>query len=475
MLVAVDTGGTFTDLVVVDESGSIRVHKVPSTPHDPSLAIENALRAAELGAGFELVHGTTVATNALLERKGAVTALITTQGCRDVLEIGRQTREELYSLSPASRIPLISQELRFEVPERLDWRGEVVVPLDTRAVEVALRAAKRAEAESIAVCFLFSFARPEHELEAGRRAQKQGFSVSLSHEIAPEYREYERTSTVCANAIVAPVMERYLGELQRRVNRLGGSRLSVMQSNGGLLPAEQAARSAVKTVLSGPAGGLMAAVRTARQAGIGRIISFDMGGTSTDVALVDGEPLTVRTGEVAGIPLLTPMLDIHTLGAGGGSIARLDAGGGLRVGPHSAGADPGPVAYGRGSRLTVTDANVLLGRIPSDTRLAGTLNLDVERVRDSFISLGAEMNVSPEQAAAGILEVVNAQMARGLRHISVERGHDPGDYTLIAFGGAGPLHACRLAETLRIPKVLVPRFPGAFSAHGMAFADIRRE
>lgn len=475
MRIGVDTGGTFTDVIALGGDGGLRMVKVPSTPDDPSRAIAEGIRRLEAEARFEVVHGTTVATNALLERRGAKTALITTQGCRDVLEIARQNRDELYSLNPKPRNPLIPRHLRFEVPERLDWRGEVVTPLDTAALEAVLDSIQAAGVESVAVCFLFSFLNPAHEIEAGRRARARGLNVSLSHEIAPEFREYERTSTVCANAYVAPVMERYIRRLERRLAKLGAGRLWIMQSSGGTLGAAEAAANAVKTALSGPAGGLVAAARIARDAGFDRILTFDMGGTSTDVALVNGEPETMRTGQVAGLPLLMPMLDIHTVGAGGGSIARLDAGGGLRVGPQSAGAHPGPVAYGRGDLLTVTDANVLLGRLPSSTLLAGSVPLDIDRVRDRFSRFAAEMSRSPEQAAEGILAVVNAQMARALRHVSTERGRDPRDYTLVSFGGAGGLHACALAEALQMDSILIPRYPGAFSALGLVLADVRRE
>lgn len=475
MRIGIDTGGTFTDFVVLHDDGRLQMHKTPSTPDDPSRAIAEGIRFLAPQAGFEIVHGTTVATNALLERRGSKTALITTQGCRDVLEIARQTRDELYSLSPKPRIPLIPRDLRFEVPERLDWQGKVVIPLDSDALEQVLDRLIQQDVESVAVCFLFSFLNPAHELEAGRRATARGFTVSLSHEIAPEFREYERTSTVCASAFVAPVMKRYIVSLERNLDELGAARLSVMQSNGGTLRAVEASEHAVKTALSGPAGGLVAAVRVGREAGFDRVMTFDMGGTSTDVALVEGEPVTIRTGEVAGLPLLTPMLDIHTVGAGGGSVARLDAGGGLRVGPGSAGADPGPVAYGRGAQLCVTDADVLLGRLPGAARLAGSLQLDSERVRVHFERFAADLGLTPERAAQGIVDVVNAQMSRALRHISTERGRNPEDYTLISFGGAGGLHACALAEALRMPRVLVPRSPGAFSALGLALADVRRE
>jgi N-methylhydantoinase A len=475
MIIGVDTGGTFTDFVLLHPDGLLSTRKVPSTPDDPSRAILHGILQDSPEAGFSVVHGTTVATNALLERRGAKTALITTGGCRDVLEIARQTRTELYSLCPSPRQPLIPRALRFEVPERLDWQGRVVRPLDVEAVDRTLDILEAQGVDSLAVCFLFSFLDPAHEQEVGQRARERGLRVSLSSDIAPEVREYERTSTVCANAFVAPVMGAYIDRLHARMVEAGARSLSVMQSNGGTLRADEAASNAIKTVLSGPAGGLVAAARIARQAGFERIMTFDMGGTSTDVALVDGEPQTVRTGEVAGLPLLTPMLDIHTVGTGGGSLARPDTAGGLKVGPQSAGADPGPVAYGKGTELTVTDANVLLGRLPASVRLAGKLPLDAERVRAHFGPLASRMGLTPERAADGVIDVVNAQMARALRHISTERGRDPADYTFVSFGGAGGLHACALAEALGMRRILVPRYPGAFSALGLALADVRRE
>jgi len=475
MRIGIDTGGTFTDLACICTDGILSVYKVPSTPSDPSMAVLNSLRRMKPAPGFTVIHGTTVATNALLERRGAKAALITTQGCRDVLEIARQTRDVLYSLSPLPRDPLIPRHLRYEVPERLDWRGEVVRPLDKAAVERVLDDMVMKGVESLAVCLLFSFLRPEHEMTIGRLARARGLPVSLSCQIAPEYREYERTATVCANAYVAPVMGRYIDRLQACLVEEGAKRFAIMQSNGGILQAEEAAANAIQTVLSGPAGGLVAAARMAREAGVERVMTFDMGGTSTDVALIDGELPTMRTGEVAGLPLLTPMLDIHSVGAGGGSLARRDVGGGLRVGPQSAGADPGPVAYGRGNQITVTDAHVLLGRLPAGVRLAGSLPLDRERVRHVFQSFGEELGLSPELAAEGVLAVINAQMTRALRHISIERGRDPAGYTLVAYGGAGGLHACELAEAMGIASILIPRYPGAFSALGLALADVRRE
>lgn len=478
--VGVDVGGTFTDFVLIGSDGRLEVFKRASTPADPSASVvaglQEALAAGELTPGFALAHGTTVATNALLERRGAVTALITTAGFRDVLEIGRQARENLYSFHPARPRPLLPRERRLEVRERLDWRGEVMTELDSAQAAWLLDALQAQEVESLAVCFLFSYLNPAHERQVGQMARERGFAVSLSCEIAPEPREYERTSTTVANAFVAPVMAGYLGRLEERLRDLGAGSLRIMQSNGGALSAQEAAERAVATALSGPAGGVVAAAQIGREAGLDRLLTFDMGGTSTDVALIQGGRCpVVTTAELAGMPLRTPMLDIHTVGAGGGSLARLDAAGGLRVGPQSAGADPGPVAYGKGETLTVTDANVLLGRLPADVLLAGRLPLDGARVRAYFQKLAARLGRTPEAAALGIVDVANAAMARALRHISVERGHDPADFTLLSFGGAGGLHACALAEALGMPAVLVPRYPGAFSALGLALADVQRE
>ncbi|MCC6729781.1 MAG: hydantoinase/oxoprolinase family protein [Chthonomonadales bacterium] len=474
-LVGVDTGGTFTDLVFLGADGQLIVHKVASTPADPSVAVARGLALEGLARDSTVVHGTTVATNALLQRRGARVGLITTRGFADVLEIARQQRDALYALEPTPRLPLVPRERRAEVNERVDWRGAAVESLDTGTVERALDELVRAGVDSVAVCLLFSFLLPDHEREVGRRAAARGLPVSLSVDIAPEYREYERTATVCANAFVAPAVGGYLARLSGVVGAAGAARLRVMQSDGTTASAEAAAAAPVRTALSGPAAGVVAAARAARAAGLRRAVTLDMGGTSTDVALLNGAPETMRAGEVAGVPLLTPMVDIHTIGAGGGSLVRVDAAGGLRVGPESAGADPGPVACGGGSVLTVTDANVLLGRIPAHVRLAGSVALDLERVRSRFADLGRALGVEPEVAAEGVLEVVNARMARALRRVSVERGHDPARYTLVAFGGAGGLHGCALADAVGLARVLVPRYPGALSALGLALAPAGRE
>ena len=481
----VDIGGTFTDFVVV-RGGQVRVYKVPTTPTDPSEGFLRGLDELGVPSDARYVHGSTVATNAILERRGARAALLTTDGFRDMLELGRQTRLHLYALSPSKPVPLIPRERCFEVPERVDRHGEVVTPLDETAVEAALDAIEAAGAESVAIVFLFSFARPEHERRAGERARARGLSVSLSSEILPEYREYERASTTAANAYVAPLMDRYLRRLDQRLRERvsadatpasgpAAPRLQIMQSNGGVISVDVARREAVRTVLSGPAGGVVGAWKVGRASGFDRLITFDMGGTSTDVSLVEGAPLPSVEGSISGLPIRIPMLDIHTVGAGGGSLVRLDAGGGLRVGPESAGADPGPAAYGRGDQPTVTDANLVLGRLHPGSFVGGRVALDPERSRAALLPLAVRLGLSVEAMAEGVLRIANVQMARALRRVSVERGHDPRRFCLVAFGGGGPLHACDLAAETGIPTILVPLYPGTLSALGMLLSDVQKE
>jgi N-methylhydantoinase A len=473
--IGVDIGGTFTDFVIVQD-GELRIYKVPSTPRDPSEAFLQGLAELEIPAGAHYVHGSTVATNAILERRGARAALLTTEGFRDVLEIGRQTRLHLYALHPAKHEPLIPRERCVEVPERVDKEGRVLVPLDEEALEAALDRIQASGAEAVAVVFLFSFAYPEHERRAGEWAATRGLSVSLSSEILPEYREYERASTTAANAYVAPLMDRYLSRLDARLEVRGRERLQIMQSNGGVISVDTARREAVRTVLSGPAGGVVGAWKVAALSGFERLITFDMGGTSTDVSLVEGRPLVApEGGTISNLPIRIPMLDIHTVGAGGGSLARVDAGGGLRVGPESAGADPGPAAYGRGDQPTVTDANLVLGRLFVGSFLGGRMTLDPERSRAALAPLASRLGLSLEAMAEGVVRVANVQMGRALRRVSVERGHDPRRFCLVAFGGGGPLHACDLAVETGIPEVLVPRYPGTLSALGMLLSDVRKE
>jgi N-methylhydantoinase A len=441
-VVGIDTGGTFTDFILFD-GREIRTHKVLSTPEDPSRAVLSGLR--ELGAlEAEVVHGSTVATNAFLERKGARVALVTTAGFEDLLEIGRQVRGSLYDLAWERPEPLVPASRRIGVRERVDARGRIRVPLDRGAL-------RRIREENVAICFLHSYANPRHEREAARLLKAS--RLSLSSEVLPEYREYERLSTTVLNAYVAPVVERYVERLGRSLGKF-----RMMASDGGSISAEAACRRAAATLLSGPAGGVIAA----QSIGYGNVVSFDMGGTSTDVALIEGTAKVTKEGSIGGLPLRVPHFEIHTVGAGGGSIARFDEGGALRVGPESAGATPGPICYGRGgTRPTVTDANLALGRIDPALFFGGRMKLRDPGIRRSL--------------ALGILEVANAGMERALRRVSVERGHDPADFWLVAFGGAGPLHACELAARLGMKGVVVPRWPGLFSALGMVLADMTVE
>ncbi|MBV9926344.1 MAG: hydantoinase/oxoprolinase family protein [Acidobacteria bacterium] len=480
--VGVDTGGTFTDFVH-HAGGRARVFKVPSTPDDPSRAIAEGLRRAAMEAGvrvrdLEVVHGTTVGTNALLERKGARAALVTTEGFEDVLVIGRQARGSLYDLDWTRPAPLVEDALRFGVRERVAADGSVVEELTDEEVESLVKKLKRARPESIAVCLLFSFTHPEHErrIERALAEALEGVPLSVSHRILPEYREFERTSTVAINAYLQPLMGTYLGRLGAHV---AGRRLRVMQSSGGSISARAAAEEPVRTILSGPAGGVVGAAHAAGAAGFEDVITFDMGGTSTDVALVAGGRLKLTNeASVAGLPVAVPVLDIHTVGAGGGSIARVDAGGSLRVGPESAGAVPGPACYGRSDLPTVTDANLVLGRFGGADLLGGEFELDESRAVGALSKLARAMSaaggraVSATEAALGVVRVVNAGMERALRAVSVERGFDPRGCALVTFGGAGGLHAVELARHLRVPRVLVPRAPGALSALGCLRADV---
>jgi N-methylhydantoinase A len=474
VVVGVDTGGTFTDFVLLQD-GELRVHKVLSTPSDPANAILQGLAnlqvQQDLGA---LVHGSTVATNAVLERKGVRTGLITTEGFRDVLEIGRQTRPKLYSIRVEREPTLVERALRVEVTERLDERGDVLIPLDDDSVDEAIDALKQAGVQSVALCLLFSFTNPEHERRVALAARAAGFHVSASYEVLPEFREFERTSTVVLNAYVAPIMDRYLGRLEQSLPE--GAPLRIMQSNGGSISAATARQEAARTLLSGPAAGVVGAAYVASAAGFERAISFDMGGTSTDVALIDGGVTETTDGSIGGHPTKLPMIDIHTVGAGGGSIAWFDSGGALRVGPRSAGADPGPAAYGRdGDEPTVTDANVVLGRLITNAFLGGGMTLDRDASLEAVSTIAERLDSTAAEAALGMVRVANANMEAAIRVISVERGHDPRLFTLVAFGGAGPLHACELAAALRIPRVLVPSTPGVLSALGMLAADVLKD
>lgn len=482
ILVAVDTGGTFTD-VVAWNGGELVLRKVPSTPDDPARALLAGVAAAlgrvaddlgpagEDGAAIDLlIHGSTVATNALLERRGARVALVTNRGFEDVLVIGRQNRPQLYALSGHREPALVPDELRVGIAGRLGPRGEVLEPVADEELRELADRLRRLDPGSVAVCLLHSYANPAHERAVSAALAELRVPCSLSSELLPEYREYERTSTTVVNAYVAPLMDSYLQRIERES---GARRVRIMGSGGGALPVSRARRDAAHTILSGPAGGVAGALHVAARHAIPDIMTFDMGGTSTDVSLCPGAALHTREFSIAGLPVALPVLDIHTVGAGGGSIARLDAGGALRVGPASAGAVPGPICYGRGgTEVTVTDANVALGRLVPH---AAGLRLDTAAVRAPLDALAARLGCSAPEAAEGVVAVVNASMEGALRVISVERGYDPAAFTLVPFGGAAGLHAIALAERLDIPRLLLPPAPGVLSAFGMLVAPVRRD
>ena len=521
--IAIDTGGTFTDCVWIDPStGRQCMLKVFSTPANPSEAIVEALSKIAHDGDIVLLHGTTVGTNTLLERKGARTALVTTAGFEDAIEIGRQARSSLYDLFFDRIEPLVPAALRFGVNERTASDGEILASPSAEELAALVDQVAAQRPESIAISLLFSFVNPKNELAVTGSLMKLGVPISISHQILPEFREYERTSTIVINAYLQPVMQRYLNNLESRAGELAdrsvanrtatdrtvanrtvasrtvderrfcamssttknkqasapaAPRIFVMQSSGGITALATAAREPVRTVLSGPAGGVVGAAATARASGFDRIIAFDMGGTSTDVSLVEEKITTANDAQIAGLPVSVPMLDIHTVGAGGGSIARFDAAGVLRVGPESAGADPGPICYGRGTQPTVTDANLLLGRLQPKHFLGGDFTLDLNRTRrmtQEFLTRqGSTLTLN--KFAAGVIRVVNAIMEKAIRMISIERGRDPRRFTLVAFGGAGGLHACALAEALSIPRVIIPALPGALSALGILASDVVKD
>lgn len=488
--IGIDTGGTFTDLVAFDSvSGRVTFHKIPSTPDDPARAIVQGILEIIESSGARrdsvelLVHGTTVATNAVLQRTGAKVALITTNGFRDVLHIQRQDRPSMYDLRSRRARPLVPRMLRLELNERIRHDGSVQTPLDNVQLEQIIARLENEQIESVAVAFLHSNVNPEHELQVDRTIASRlpGAAVCLSHQFIGEHGEYERFSTCVMNAFVQPVVQRYLARLEEGLAGCGvTASLFVMKSNGGVMSAETAGRQCVETILSGPAGGVVAG------AGIswdGRpnhrnLITADMGGTSFDVSVVsEGHIAFARSAEMAGLALGVPMLDIHTVGAGGGSIGWIDAGGSLRVGPRSAGALPGPACYRRGgTEPTVTDANVVLGRLGPDSLLAGGLQVDPEAASRAITDkLAKPLGLSVEQAAEGIVRVVNATMTAAIRKLTVERGHDPREFGLCAFGGAGPMHGAELAAELGITTTLVPIAPGVHSAIGLLSSDLRED
>ncbi|MGM0904806.1 MAG: hydantoinase/oxoprolinase family protein [Bacillota bacterium] len=487
-MVGVDVGGTFTDVTLVDSNnGEIKNHKVSSTPDDPSRAIMQGIReilemnSVDVKDVQYLAHGTTVATNALIERKGAVTGLIVTEGFRDLLEIGRQTRPSLYNFFAEKPEPVIPGNLRYEVRERLLANGEVYRAVDEVSLHKAVHDLKDKGVEAIAVCFLFSYLNPEHEKVAVESIKKQfpEVFVSASHELVPEFREYSRLSTTALNAYLGPVMKNYMENFLNSVKDYGiPVEPYITQSNGGIISIHESVSSPLRTAVSGPAAGVVAAKNLGELTGYKNMITFDMGGTSADFSLIeDGEPKISMEREVEGFPARIPMLDIHACGAGGGSIAYIDKGGALKVGPESAGSTPGPATYGRGgTKPTVTDANVLLGRLNPKEILGGRMSLDLDAAKRAITEhICDKSQLTLDEATAGIISVVNANMSRAIRLISIQKGHDPRDFTLVSFGGAGGLHCSALAKELNIPRVLIPPSPGTFCSLGLLVTDVRTD
>jgi len=474
MRIAIDTGGTFTDCVYV-EDGKLAVLKVLSTPDDPARAVIDVVQQIARAVHVEVRHGTTIGTNALLERKGARVAFVTTAGFEDTIAIGRQARQYLYDWMAIPAPCIVPPELRFGVRERVSAEGETLrIPSD-QELEQLCEQIRASGAESVAVSLLFAFVNTENEKRVAAALRTLAVPISVSHEILPEFREYERAATLVVNAYLAPKVGSYLRRLEALIRHEHDGSFYVMQSSGGVVSAKLAADEPVRTVLSGPAGGAIGAYHVARLAGFENIIAFDMGGTSTDVSLIEASgPKTTSESRIAELPVSVPVLDIHTVGAGGGSLAWFDRGGILHVGPASAGAYPGPICYGKGEQSTVTDANLVLGRLDAELKLAGAVTLDEMRTKNLMRnSLNAISSL--EEFASGIIRLAETEMERAIRLISVERGYDPREFTLVAFGGAGPLHACALATALGIPRVLVPAMPGGLSALGILMADVVRD
>jgi N-methylhydantoinase A len=472
VIVGVDTGGTFTDFVF-KEGEHWGIYKLLSTPANPASAVLAGLNHIAQGKRKQIIHGSTVATNAILERKGAKTALITNEGFEDVIEIGRQNRSRLYDLAYRREPHIVPSDLRFGIKGRILHNGDEHEPLNVEEAQRVAELLQKSQAESVAVCFIFSFVNPTHERKIKELLAAREMVVSLSHEILAEFREFERTSTTVLNAYVSPKMQNYIGHLSSEME--DGDTLSIMQSNGGSISAETARKESVRTILSGPAGGAVGALEIGKMAGYTQLITFDMGGTSTDVSLTDGALSLTVESKISGYPIKVPMIDIHTVGAGGGSIASLDVGGSLKVGPESAGADPGPICYGKGDKITVTDANLYLGRVLPKHFLGGSMKLRGEKLENFFQKMAKKTGLSTMELAEGILSVANAAMEKAIRVISVERGYDPREFVLFSFGGAGAMHAPFLARLLNIPNVLIPQHPGILSAIGMLMADVIKD
>ena len=484
----IDVGGTFTDLVIINEKTKvIQLTKTPSTPKTPDRGVINGIHKVESMFGVDprrvdfLIHGTTVATNALIERKGVKTALIVTKGFRDVLHIARQVRPKLYDFFERRPDPFVPRHLRFEVPERILYDGRVTEPLKEAIVGNIARRLEHHRVGVIAICLLHAYANPVHEQRVKEILEKElpGVQVSISSDVLPEFKEYERMSTTVINAYVMPIVERYLYEIKKSMRQMGiETGLKIMQSNGGVMTSETAGKKSVHTVLSGPAAGMLGGLELAKMSGFEDIITVDMGGTSFDVSLAyQGKPTFTTESEIGGHVIKVPMIDIKTLGAGGGSIAWVDAGGALQVGPESAGADPGPACYGLGgTEPTVTDANLVLGYLNPAYFVGGEMALDVELSRQAIMNrIAGPMGSSLEAASEGIIRVVNATMIRGIRLVSLEKGYDAREFTLVCFGGAGPVHAVQLAQELNIHRILVPEAPGVNCALGLLMADFRHD
>lgn len=486
--IGVDTGGTFTDVALIaEDTGDILVTKVPSTPENSAIGVMDGVKQilSENNIPTDNVsfftHGSTVATNTLLERKGAKTALITTKGFKDILEIGRQTRPDLYNFRARRPEPLIPRNLRWEIDERINAQGKITKDFHREEINNIIEMIREDNIESLVICLINSFLNDENEVKLKDMLAEEfpDLSITISADILPEIKEYERTSTVTVNGYVMPKMNFYLRNLEKSIKDYGiPSELYIMQSNGGIITTDTAVEQPVRTVLSGPAGGVISGTDVAGQTGIGNLITIDMGGTSLDAALIDDkEPQYTTNSQINDFPINVPMVEMHTIGSGGGSIAWIDSGGALRVGPHSAGADPGPVCYGKGgTEPTVSDANAILGRLNPDSILGGKMKMNLEDARNAVEEKIAEpLGLSVEEAAEGILKVVNANMVRGIRVVSVEKGHDTRDFSLLAFGGAGPLHAVDIARELESKNVIVPLNPGINCATGMLIADVRHD
>ncbi len=477
--IGVDTGGTFTD-IVMSMDGSLFTHKVLSTPQNPAHAVikgvSEILERYDINSfeNVDIVHGSTVATNALLERRGARIAVITTKGFEDVLEIGRQARQNLYDIFVERPDPLIPAERRFGIRERTLHTGEIHTEISTNDLKLLIDQLAILNLDAIAICLLFSYVNPKNEQVVSEHLSSLNIPISCSHEILPEYREYARFSTTVANAYIRPTLEKHLSTLTESESFPESFRL--MLSNGGCISTNNFEAAGIRTVLSGPAGGVIGAYHIAKTAGYEKIITFDMGGTSTDVSLCDEGISMTTESTISGLPIKVPLIDIHTVGAGGGSIATVDTGGALRVGPESAGADPGPICYGNnGEEITVTDANLFLGRILPTQFLGGQMSLAAEKTRHYIEKFSEKIGLSNLDTADGILKIANSAMERAIKVISVERGFDTRDFTLVSFGGAGGLHAAFLAENLGIPTVLIPPHGGLLSAYGMLYADIMKD